>query len=89
VLEDASVVSDYDFSNIQTLVDVGGGHGKLLTDVLKTYPKMKGILFTIGMMNGRLPKGQCAERNRHSQALSRSNAKTGQAIDCRASHSIR
>ncbi len=44
-LENASVVSDYDFSNIQTLVDVAGGHGKLLTDILKANPKIKGILF--------------------------------------------
>jgi hypothetical protein len=27
------------------MVDVGGGQGKLLTDILKAYPKMKGILF--------------------------------------------
>jgi len=47
VLENASVVSDYDFSNIQTLVDVAGGHGKLLTDILKGHPKMKGILFDL------------------------------------------
>ncbi|WP_414570332.1 methyltransferase [Nostoc sp. CCY 9925] len=45
ILQNPGIVLDYDFSDVQTLVDVGGGHGKLLTDILKAYPKMKGILF--------------------------------------------
>jgi hypothetical protein len=44
-LQNPGIVLDYDFSDVQTLVDVGGGQGKLLTDILKAYPKMKGILF--------------------------------------------
>jgi hypothetical protein len=41
----AAVVAGYDFSDIKTLVDVGGGHGLLLSTVLSKYPIMKGILF--------------------------------------------
>jgi hypothetical protein len=35
----------YDFSGITTLVDVGGGHGGLITSILKRNPQMRGILF--------------------------------------------
>jgi len=35
----------YDFSGIGTLVDVAGGHGMVLTSILKSYPTMRGILF--------------------------------------------
>jgi hypothetical protein len=37
----------YDFSGIGTLMDVAGGHGAILCEVLSRYPKMKGILFDI------------------------------------------
>jgi hypothetical protein len=37
----------YDFSGIETLVDVAGGHGFLLTSILKAYPSMRGILFDL------------------------------------------
>lgn len=43
-LENAGVVLDYDFSGIETLVDVGGGNGKLISDILKVNPHMEGIL---------------------------------------------
>jgi hypothetical protein len=41
----AAVVGAYDFSGINKLVDVGGGHGLLLASVLAKYPTMKGILY--------------------------------------------
>lgn len=34
----------YDFKGIGTLVDVAGGHGEVLTSILKAYPSMKGVL---------------------------------------------
>ena len=34
----------YNFSGIETLVDVAGGHGMLLASILQKYPKMRGIL---------------------------------------------
>ena len=35
----------YDFAGINTIVDVGGGHGGLITGILKKNPGMRGILF--------------------------------------------
>ena len=40
-----AVVEGYDFSKFGTLVDVGGGHGMLLTSILKASPGVKGIVF--------------------------------------------
>ncbi len=41
----AAVVKAYDFSGINKLVDVGGGHGLLLASVLSRYPNMRGVLY--------------------------------------------
>jgi O-methyltransferase domain/Dimerisation domain len=40
-----AVLDVYDFSGINTLVDVAGGRGFVLTSILKKYPEMRGILF--------------------------------------------
>jgi hypothetical protein len=40
-----AILSQYDFGGIRTLMDVGGGHGGLITSVLQRHPGMKGILF--------------------------------------------
>jgi hypothetical protein len=37
--------SVYDFSQFNTIVDVGGGHGGLLTEILGSSPNTRGILF--------------------------------------------
>jgi hypothetical protein len=39
-----AVLLVYDFAGIQVLVDVGGGYGQFLTDILTVYPEMRGIL---------------------------------------------
>jgi ubiquinone/menaquinone biosynthesis C-methylase UbiE len=41
----AALVGSYDFSSIGKIVDVGGGHGGLITAILKTTPNIKGVLF--------------------------------------------
>ena len=38
------IVDAYDFSGIDTLVDIGGGYGTLMAAVLKAHPNMKGIV---------------------------------------------
>ena len=43
--EAAGVCAAYDFSGCNTVVDVGGGHGRLLMDVLAANPKLNGILY--------------------------------------------
>ena len=40
-----SVAEAYDFSNVGTLVDVGGGHGQMLASILRAYPTLQGVLF--------------------------------------------
>ena len=44
---DEAITAAYDFSTIGQLVDVGGGHGSLMSTILKAYPKIKGILFDV------------------------------------------
>ncbi len=46
-VDNAAVCSDYDFSSVRTLVDVAGGHGSLLTSILRANPSMSGILFDL------------------------------------------
>jgi hypothetical protein len=41
----AALLEAYDFSSVTKLVDVGGGHGHLLTAALRKYPQMKGVVF--------------------------------------------
>lgn len=35
----------YDFAGINTVMDVGGGHGGFITSILTRHPKMRGVLF--------------------------------------------
>ncbi len=37
----------YDFSGIGTLIDIAGGHGRVLTSILQKYPSMRGVLFDL------------------------------------------
>jgi hypothetical protein len=47
----------YDFSGIETLVDVAGGHGHVLMSILREYPRMRGVLFDIDhVIAGAVPK---------------------------------
>jgi SAM-dependent methyltransferase len=43
----AAVVDAYDFSGVDHLVDVGGGHGTLLALILSTYPDLSATLFDL------------------------------------------
>jgi len=40
----AGVAHAYDFSRVQEIVDVGGGHGEFITTLLRSYPHMRGVL---------------------------------------------
>ncbi len=40
-----AIVEAYDFSGINTLADIAGGHGLLLAGILKANPEIKGMLF--------------------------------------------
>lgn len=42
-----NAVPAYDFSNFRRIVDVGGGHGALLSAVLRAAPAARGVLFDL------------------------------------------
>jgi hypothetical protein len=42
-----AVVEEYDFSTIRKLVDVGGGHGYLISQILNRYPQLRGGLIDL------------------------------------------
>jgi hypothetical protein len=45
--EPAALASAYDFSDIETLVDVGGATGHLLATVLERFPSVGGVLYDL------------------------------------------
>jgi len=42
-----AVAEAYDFGSTKTLVDVGGGHGALLSAILTRYPSISGIVYDL------------------------------------------
>ena len=65
-LESKAVVSAYDFSGINTLVDVAGGHGLMIMTILKANRRMRGILFDLPHVTAgataTLQRGSVADR---------------------------
>jgi hypothetical protein len=45
--ETGAMLEAYDFTGINTLADIGGGNGSVITAILQTYPAMKGIIFDL------------------------------------------
>jgi len=41
------VIPTYDFSGFRLIADVGGGHGRLLSAILRSTPQARGILFDL------------------------------------------
>jgi len=55
------IMTHYDFSAFGKIVDVGGGHGGLITSILKSNPQMKGVLFDAPqVIEGAQPKLEAA-----------------------------
>ena len=46
-LEACAILDAYDFSSINRIADVGGGHGLLLASILEAYPQMTGVLYDL------------------------------------------
>lgn len=42
-MENEILAKSYDFTNFPTIVDVGGGHGGFLIEILKTAPRSRGV----------------------------------------------
>jgi len=40
-----AIMSVYDFSQFHKVIDIGGGHGGLITTILQKNPQVKGVLF--------------------------------------------
>jgi O-methyltransferase domain/Dimerisation domain len=61
-----AVVKAYSFAGIETLVDVAGGHGRLLNGILDANPALRGVLFdlphVISGARESLPASSVAER---------------------------
>jgi hypothetical protein len=56
-----AITSLYDFSQFGTIIDVGGGHGGLITSILKKNPEVKGVLFDAAeVIEGARPKIEAA-----------------------------
>jgi ubiquinone/menaquinone biosynthesis C-methylase UbiE len=43
----AATATAYDFATFDTIVDVGGGNGSLLLEILKTFPGPRGVVFDL------------------------------------------
>lgn len=58
--ETAAMLEAYDFSDIATLADIGGGSGMLMVETLQRYRAMKGVLYdlphAIGHARGNIGK---------------------------------
>lgn len=48
-----SVPRSYDFSKFRTVMDVGGGHGLLMVEILRSAPGLTGILFDMPAVSQR------------------------------------
>ena len=45
-------LQDYDFTDFRLVVDVGGGHGKVLAAILRNAPDARGVLFDLPSVAG-------------------------------------
>lgn len=56
-----AIMSRYDFSPFNNIVDVGGGHGGLITSILRQNPQANGVLFDAGVViEGARPRLEAA-----------------------------
>ena len=46
-VENSAVAGVYDFGSFRNIVDVGGGKGGLIAEILKAYPSARGVLFDL------------------------------------------
>ncbi|ADO69873.1 ArsR family transcriptional regulator [Stigmatella aurantiaca] len=67
-LENGSIARSYDFSPFQRVVDVGGGHGGFLIEVLQSSPKLRGVLFDHAhvLEGSRIASAGLADRCEHT-----------------------
>jgi 16S rRNA G1207 methylase RsmC len=54
-----AILETYDFSGIDKLADIGGGHGTLLAGILRQYPQMQGVLYDLPEVIATIPPNEC------------------------------
>jgi C-methyltransferase len=54
-LAEAFIIAAYDFSPYSTVVDVGGGHGRLLAGILTATPTANGVLYDLPQVVAEAP----------------------------------
>lgn len=64
-----ALLEAYDFSGVQTLVDVGGGYGGTLAAILSKYRDMRGILFDLPEMIESAPMLELSTIADHCKAV--------------------
>jgi hypothetical protein len=61
VIAAESILKAYDFTGIERVADIGGGHGLLIASVLARYPGMRGVLFDLPEVVAGVPQSRIAE----------------------------
>lgn len=51
----SSALSSYDFSQLQSVYDIGGGQGQFMQALLKAYPKLSGLVFDLSEVIEKAP----------------------------------
>jgi hypothetical protein len=54
-----AILDAYDFTGIERLADVGGGHGGLLAAILRRHPAMRGVLYDMPAVTAGAPAAGC------------------------------
>ena len=61
VIGGRALVEAYDFSRFKRIADVGGGHGIILSSILKATPGLEGVLYDLPeVLAGAIPSGNLA-----------------------------
>ncbi len=86
--QNPAIVKAYDFTGIGTLVDVGGGHGSLLSMILAAHPEMHGVLFDVPatIENARRDRAHQSPSGRRSRRQRRGRLLRHAARRCRLLH---
>lgn len=63
----ATLLESYDFSTARKIIDIGGGHGSLLSAILQRYPAASGVVFDLPHVAAEATK-QFAAAGLHARA---------------------
>jgi hypothetical protein len=68
--EGAAVAYAYDFKPYRSVIDIGGGHGSLITAVLSRYPNVRGAIFDLpDVVAGAQPRLETARLAQRCQLI--------------------